>query len=395
MTRCVSVLVALLLLCAGAVAQSGPFDDAGPYGLPLTRRSLAVYTGMLGLDADQKAAARALHDAYLAAFRDATKQAQAKREAVPTGDFEVRGKQLAELSEVFVEQTRALERELLQDLQAICTPGQAERFPAVERARRRETGSFLPLAAGDGVDLVLLFQAINLPGSPEAAETLERWSIRVDQIEQERERTLRSWMPKMIAKNNSPRAGEDRDKLFGELYAISAMRRDATRRAVRELQAALPEADYQKLEKELAVRSFPRIYGRSPALALLDDALGLASLVPEQKQQLQQLRDAYEKEAAPLNARWAAAAEEKQGQLATNFSEVNAQITDPPADDPFFTLSRQRRELDRSFIERARGVLKEDQRSRLGPELSSSGPPEFLPDIGGMIEQGWEDMKEE
>jgi hypothetical protein len=392
--RLLSMLAVVLTLLTPALAQDSPYDDAGPYGLPLSRRSLGVYTGLLKFDKDQLAAAKALHDQYRADFRELTKEAAEKEKGFAT-ERPQRNKDRTEHAEEFVKRAQGLEQQLLQDLRALCTEEQGSRFAGIERARRRETGGRLAIAAGDGIDLVLLLDSMKAERTPEVGDVLQRWELDVDRAEQDRDRMLRSWMSKLVG-DKEPEEGREIQKFLADLYAISSRRRDATRRTLRELEPLLAESHREQLGARVREISFPRIYTGSPVLAVLDKAERLGDLTPEQTQQLTDLRATYTAEAAKVNARWAAATEEKQAQMASTDMEVVMQQAEDPK-DAFGAARAERRELDRTYVDKITGVLTEEQRARVpqSAEKSHHGAPEFLPPLDEAFEQEWEDFQAE
>src|SRR4051794_24805824 len=80
MVRVRALLVVVLLFLAAAPLARGqdePVQQAGPLAMPYSSRSLGATCRILGLDAQQTAAARELHQGYRAAFRSATAKARA------------------------------------------------------------------------------------------------------------------------------------------------------------------------------------------------------------------------------------------------------------------------------------------------------------------------------
>lgn len=384
--RAVCVLL-LVLLVAGIARGQGHFDEAGPLATPLPARSLNEYCRMLGLDADQTAAAGELHKGYRAAFLAAT--ARAHKDSEAGADDGAPGHRMT-IAQRYVDEVRGLEQQLLNDLKAMCSEGQAAAFPRVERARRRSVGSRISFAAGDGIDMVMLAERLKLPNSPELEEVLLRWEQAVDRVEVERDKLILGVFRTVAS---DPEAQDDEARIrdfFRELHAVSVRGRDLNRRALREITPLLSAEAAEKLAAEFSRRSFPRIYADSDAERALKAAAGLADLSAEQKEQVQSLAAAYKREAGPINDRWAHASEEKQGEFANDFRNF-----EPPhsANDPFAAAKAERLALDERTIEKLGRILSDEQRAKLPePTRQNHGPPEYMPDLGERIEGDWEEF---
>jgi hypothetical protein len=377
-------LLAFLIPCLCARAQMGP-QEAGPYGLPLTQSTLLRYCDRLGFDADQRSAARALHEAYRAAFNETAKQAKEKSDGLS-------GPEEAALVDSYITEIRGLERQLLADVQSLCTSAQAAHFASIERARRRDLGSYLAFGAGDGIDLVSLLEShrIARPGGME--EILARWEEDIDRVEVERDRLVRGAIRDMVGGAHDEQHLTRVQSFVTDLMKLSFRNRDITRRTVREMEAHLDPAQITVLQREIRERSFPRIWGKSDVEKAMDHALGLSDLTAEQSQKLDELKDRYLREAGPINTRWAAAAENKQAQMADNFMAIMME-DEEGSQDAFYTARAERRALDQKTDEQLRASLTEEQRERLPkPEPRTWEPPEFAPDFD-RLERDWEEWE--
>jgi hypothetical protein len=356
---------------------------------------LAAATSTLSFDADQKAAAKTLYEGYRASFKELTKKMQDVKHT-PRDDGPQRPPEgWPKKVEEYTEQVQLLERRLLDDLRAICTPAQAGKFAAVERAQRRREGFRLALAAGEGIDILEVLGAIKVePGSvPGLGEVLARWETDVDRSMVEKDKYMRANFSKLVgAGEQADTAKKNRQDFIGELFRISGQVRDINRRAVREIEPLLPEASRESFQKQVNTRTFPRIYGPSKVDALIDECLRLGDITAEQRAALDQLRQAYAKEAAPINTRFAAGAEEKQSKLATDIESVMMGGEDPK--DAYWAAAKERHDLDDRTAEKARAILTKEQVQRLPHPPQSHEIPEFLPDIDG-FEKEWEEFSGE
>ena len=178
---------------------------------------------------------------------------------------------------------------------------------------------------------------------------------------------------------------------------ISARVGEVSRRAAHEAGPVLPEAKRAAFMDEVKLRCFPRIYAASPVIAAIKAAEEMKDVSAEQRTRLAELKDGYEREAATVNARWAAAAEEKLRQLPEKFLEMTQGGPEEDPKDSFVAARKERRDLDERYRSRVSEVLTQDQRDRLPkPENSGGhGIPEFLPDIEADFKGEWEQWKGE
>jgi hypothetical protein len=385
----VAVLLAAVSTCR---AQEGPFNEAGPLGLPLAARHLVSYCTILGFDADQTAAAAELHRGYRAAFREATKRVQTQAKELPP-EKNSRQTRMG-MAATYVDEIQALERQFLGDLRMLCNEEQAARFASVERARRRDVGARLAFAGGDGIDLVVLIRESKIRPTPEVDNALLRWEEEIDRIEIERERLTKSIFRTVTSSKDGEPPMDDIQSFLRDLHAVSIRSRDATKRAFRELSPSLNEQDRHRLAAEIQKRSFPRIYADSDAERAITSVLGFQDLSAEQRAQVQEIESAYRREAGPINDRWAAATEEKQAELARNLEA--ARIRDGEK-DAYHEVRAERLALDGATLQKLSKVLTDEQRARVPkPSRRNHGGPEYLPALGeGTADKEWEEFQAE
>src|SRR5262249_12555080 len=145
----------------------------GPGGGGISSTGLEQYEKILGLTAAQKESAAALHEAYqqdrAAANRDMQDQMKSAREGIQDGDFSVMRDQITAIMRKYGEKTSALEKQFIDDFKSLLTPAQADRWPQVERLRRREQwlrgGG---MVSGSGVDLTTLVDSLGLSDADRA-----------------------------------------------------------------------------------------------------------------------------------------------------------------------------------------------------------------------------------
>src|SRR3954468_24494932 len=103
-------------LAGRASAQEEPIDQAGPLGVPYTGRDLASFIRNVGLNHEQAATARTLHQGYRAAFMTATASVRKKDEEIAAkirdgnGDWSTYNKDRSKLTMQYVDEIRGLEK---------------------------------------------------------------------------------------------------------------------------------------------------------------------------------------------------------------------------------------------------------------------------------------------
>jgi hypothetical protein len=397
------VVFVMTPLALGQGDDDGPVMQAGPFALPYSARSLAAMTRIVGLDKDQAASARALHQGYRAAYGAAAKKVRQKEEelskkAQETGDWQNYSKDNGTLVMGFIEETRKLESGLLEDFKALCTPAQAAKFAEAERARRRETGLLVALGTGERVDLVAMFDALKIDRHAPAAldELVTHWEADVDRLLVEKDKTIRDGMKSAMMGERAPETMAKMAKFMNDLAALCARIGETNRRAATEAAGLIPEGKRGVFEDEVKERSFPRIYGPSPVSKTIKTALELKGLSEDQKSKLQELGEAYKRDAGPVNARWAAAAEEKQRQLQQHMMEMMNGREPQDESDPFYAVRKERRALDEKYIGKIGEVLTAEQKDQLPKaDHGARDIPEYLPDFEADFKGEWDRWQEE
>ncbi|HYE61068.1 MAG TPA: hypothetical protein VD997_03650 [Phycisphaerales bacterium] len=397
-----ALLLAVLVLATPAAhaqedEEQGIFEQAGPLALPFGWRTLSQACKQVGFDGEQLTAVRTLHQGYRSSVRDAmTKARKANEKLRPMMDGEnpdwaTYQKEQMRVTAEFVKNLDAAEKTLLTDVEAVCTPEQKAKFTLVERARRREQARVFTIAPGETIDPGALLDSLNVARTPEITGALTQWEETTDRILLERERLLRKIMAREVELGPDPEAQQKEMKeAFGEFRDISQRVGDLNRRTAREITALLPADAGAKFEREVRVRTFPRIWGESKVTRAVKVAKARQDISAEQKQKLDDVLAAYHAEAEPVNLRWAAAADDKFRTLTADFLESMGIGEARDENEPFFAIRKERRSLDDKYALKVEAVLNDDQ---LGEVTKAEKKyteenegrefiPEFLPDLG-------------
>lgn len=352
---------------------------AGASGIPGQR--LERYADALGLDKDQREAARTLHEAYSARMKalsvdlDATMKDLAPRLQGEDGLAPLN----AAMDEHRARSTQATD-EFLKDLKAILTPAQAETtWPRLERLRRRDSLLGVGIVGGSNVDLISLIAGMKL--SPELGATLRPT---LDAYELDLDRALRPLedlrgngrLEIRIDSRDVP--GEDPLKQRRE---ESLKVRAVNQRYARTLAAALPEADAARLSELFRERSYREVYRPTGTGSRLGAALKLEDLTPEQQKQLADLNAKYEAELKAANTAIADATEkaEQDGKAVA----LPMGLPGPGGGSEEVVAARKaRRELDLRTGERLGSILTPQQVAAL-PRPRSGGTTIMGGPVGG------------
>jgi len=135
----------------------------------------------------------------------------------------------------------------------------------------------------------------------------------------------------------------------------------------------LPAENQAKWDLEVKRRTWPTVYRASKAERQIEAAGKLDDLNSEQQENLAAIRESYQREAAPMNERWAKAIDEQQAEGQQGWWGWGGESTE--ADE----VEKEREELDERFVERVLSVLTPEQIERMRVELIATVDRSRLP----------------
>ncbi len=398
-------IVVVGCLTGGALAQGGRGDGPGfrggmggqggqdMFAPGVDSRDLERFDAILVLTKDQRETVRALFEGYNEEYRAAAASARetvegAREEARESGDrTALQG--MRGMFQEFRTKREEMERNFFTDVQAVLTPEQQQRWPIVERVRRRERTVQRGLMSGERVDLIRIVESQDLPADTQAAvkPVLDQYEVELDRALIERNKVYDEGISRMgeLFGGGDPDAARARaQEMMNDARRASTRVREVNRTYARQVQTLLPEAAQWQFEREIKRASFPRIYRESTSSRELTAAKGFADLDETQKQGIISLNDSYQREVSSLNDQLAKATEEVEETITADrvFRQRRDEIDDGPAGD----LWRKRRDLDRTTAESLRKLLRPEQVERL-PRPEREGPD----DRGGGRRRGPED----
>lgn len=356
------------------------FSFGGPQGgrmmqsLPVNEARLSNYADLLQLDDAQREAATALlegsradFDAARARFRE---QADALRKsAEENGDPSPLMQRMPELMREQTAATTKIQDTFFADMRSLLTPEQEQRWPAVERASRRDITLPRGRLSYESVDLISLTRDLKLDPALGAAlaEPLAQYELQLDRALAERNKIVDEAEAMLrgnpIADQEVMQSDEFR-KLRDRAREARTKLRDVNRTAARQLAALLPAANQADFESALEKQAFPRVFGESEPSRTVDSALALEDLTPEQEKAINDLKTSWEARARSANTKWAQALV-KLEDSPEGYEAALSPFGPRDPDSPVAQARAERRAADREFMDSLRSVLTDSQRERL------------------------------
>lgn len=379
--------VAPLVVSAPAQAQQVRFGRGGPGGMSpeISTRSLDQYAKVLSLDEAQKEAATQLHAGYLESMKQASMEMEESMRSLgddaEEGDASGMLEKLPEFLRKSGERRGAIQKAFLDDIRTLLTPQQEQAWPRLERLRRREAGMRFGMVSGAGVDMVGLVDSLKLPEDEARTldETLAQYEADVDRLLVEHEKEM-SGLGNDAKDGGVPVDFESIRARMDKSREAGVKVRDLNRQYERRLGALLSESQRPRLADEFKRRAFRQIYRESTPSRWLTAAEKFDDLAPDQREILQQVKEAYDREVTALNERWAAALEQAESEgKAGGFGFLSGGSGES---EELKAAKKARRDLDERMNDRIKTALNDKQRERLPKKRPAS------PESGDFVTAG-------
>lgn len=373
-----AILSALTLAATAGLAMAQPGGGRGRGGFgggadtmmpAITLRQVDKFSKILSLSKEQKEAADALLEGYgqqasvaSKAVRQATDKArEASREPGAAPDPSL-WEAVQTASTKFRDDRKKLDDGLLSDLKEILTPQQAEKWPAVERAHRRESTLRWGRMSGERVDLLDLTEKQTMPESA-MTQVTPLLALYEEELDRELARRNELYQGAMEKMGELRRTGnmEGMQDIVEKGRQAGKRVRDLNRKYFRQIMDTLPDDAKPTFETAFKQASYPDIYRKSYAGRVAEAGTAMADLSTEQKEKLAALSSRYQAELSPLNEKTAVAQEESE----EKFNLQDMANRGWRQEGPLADLRRDRRDLDRKLVEDFKKVLSEDQATRL------------------------------
>jgi len=376
-----AVVVLLGLLASPARAQFGMGMGGGdPMEMSIAREAVDRYAEILGFDDVQRETALMLHREYLDSYKqasDALTDAMRKlqEEAGRSRDWEAMMKPMGKIMLGWMDRSAELESQFLSDLRMLAIePAQEEAFVRVERAHRREQvgvwGQMVTVSGGT-INLFDVAQSVEVDGNGDARQALLSYEAEIDPIY---ERTIDRVSDFTRQQLKQMQEGFEWDEeamtrmqeAMTDLSDLGKQAKSINARYARQIMQLLPAERQAAWDREVKERTWPTVYRKSKVERQMEAAGKLEDLSSTQRESLDAMRQSYEREASPINQRWADAVDKQAENNEGNWwgwGQDNSEIE---------AIQEERNELDDRFVERVRAILTPAQLEAM-PEAGESG----------------------
>lgn len=302
------------LLAIGFAASPVPAQFGGDAGMAnafrqdFYRRDLVLFHETLGLEEWQRPIVEVLLDDYaasfeagMAGFRDRISQVR-----VEGGDGDGRQimARMMQPLEAWDREKAVLREAFLENVRMQLSPVQLDRWPAFERAVRRDKELPQSELSGEGVDLTQFMRRLPLdPAFAEAARpAIEQYELLLDQALAARERRMRDLQPELRE------AMQQMDfqrglQLMNQIMAARIEVRAAQDRGLELIEAALPEAKAAEFREMVFKQAYPKVHGPNPTIAFIESVKRIPDLTDEQRLGIETIEADYLMQLDAINAR--------------------------------------------------------------------------------------------
>ncbi|MCA9310425.1 MAG: hypothetical protein KDA21_04415 [Phycisphaerales bacterium] len=284
----------------------------------------------------------------------------AREEFQETRDFTV-WEDLRPIMEEFGKKREAMEASFLSDLKLLLDEDQTEEWPRVERMLLRQRSLRDGLLSGEAVDLVEISNDLELESDSKEAlrPVLDQYEVEMHRALEHRNEVFEDGMSQGMSLFQN-QDFETIDKLFAKATEASERVRDTNARYARQMIQLLPEGDQAAFEERYQRESFPRVYRDAWVVSAVESAETFDDLTVDQRERVTEMRTAYERDARPLNERWAEAIRESESKR--TFQDMFGGGRDSESTRE---AREARQSLDQRYEEQLKSILTEDQVSRL------------------------------
>ncbi len=305
------VAVGLALVSAPAAsAQNSRGGMAAMFIPDFLPRDLPVFVDSLGLEEWQRPILEALLEDYGTNFATAADGVRSSMGQLKDVAANTDPNKIVELITkpliTWGAEKKALRADFLESVKSQLSDVQAESWPRLERALRREKA--LPNGELSGESLNLVMIARETDASPLVAENarpaIEEYEIKLDAALEAREAELEAAIGAQLAAmvpNDPKKLLTISERTMRTRVAVRAVQ-DASLLAIRD---ALGAEYGPGFEKRALRRAFPQVYGPDPVTPLFEAANALPDLTPEQKTKLAELRARFDTDHGALQSRYA------------------------------------------------------------------------------------------
>lgn len=400
----VAFVATLTLHSPDARAQGSDFEEMAVVFNPLTRRSVDTAKLALDLDADQLQVAKDLYIGYRSAMKNAMKELESRSKALmekaqENGDWQSVQKGQMKLAREMFDKVGTMETRYNDDLKAVLAPAQLEKFPAYERARRRENARLIQIMAGEAADVIDILRTLKIDpeASPELNALVAEYDVSFDRAVSERLSLFREFIEKLTSGDfEQDKMMELMTDFMPRIYAKAKSLRDLNQQTARKVLLLLPAADQDRFQAEVNSRSHPKIYRETATAKKLAAARKFEDLTDNQKGTLETLLSNYAREVDAANKAWADATSAAQEDFGGDFKKQMSG-EESPATTRAEDARRKRAEIEKQYADRLEKLLRKEQVERLPAARPDDEVGEFdvtEPSIDPDAIKDWKDEAE-
>lgn len=293
-----SLLFSVALAAPAAAQFGGDAGLANAFRQDFYRRDLLIFNEVLDLEDWQRPIIDVLLDDYAASFEAGL---AGMRDEISKIRVDLGGEDGTRIMERMMGPLAAWEREkavlrdqFLANVQTQLGPGQIDRWPALERALRREKDLPQSELSGEGVDLVAVVGRLDLPGTVrnDIEPTLVEYEAQLDAALVTRTQRIESLQPAV----REAMQAMDFERGLQVMQQIMAARievRNAQDRGIEAIAEAMPQEQADLFRREAWEIAYPKVYGPNPTIAFIAAAKAIAGLTPEQAEGIASIERDY------------------------------------------------------------------------------------------------------
>ena len=311
------VVGAVLAVSLAAVTPSvhAQFGGFGGQGANINSRDLRQYGDILGLDDEQREVVQILFEDFMQGSQEITSKQRSEREAlieaVRSGDGD--WSQMRTLGELANKKREDLQEQFLGDVRVILSEDQAQQWPSLERAIRRNQSLRRGFLSGERVDLTQIVVQVELEESSlaEVNVSLGQYEIDLDRaiVARNEAQTRAMGQVRDLFGSGDPSAIED---LFDKQRKLSVRVRDVNRRYAREIEGMLTADDKARFADAFKRASFPQVFRDGRGQRVLDLVLAYEDLGDEQRVTIEEIGESFGRDTLRLNEQHIAVIEDSE-----------------------------------------------------------------------------------
>jgi len=336
-------------------------------------RDLIVFAERLNLDDTQEVIVEAMFDSYEDDFQTGWAATQERlnriadelKDKSPTSNKEILEPMFNALGD-WLEEKRALDDGLLDNVQAILIKEQRQLWPGFNQRLYREKHISRGRLSGEAVDLFQVVRDTALSQSAENAiyDNLEEYAAALDVAIRKRDAILRG-NPKKFLDNILSGNTKQPESVVDDRIRARVEVRDLNDRYIEIISSGLIGEDSENFRLRGLKRGYPRIYRRTPAQRIFRQAVENEDYADDIKVQIIQLEGSYLQELQTVNHALLQMTRKHEPEVLRN-RQLAGQVrrdggTPAKLEDPTRDVYKEREELGKRYIAMLRNLLSPEE----------------------------------